>query len=70
MEDDGPGVPEGSREAVFRRFFRGDDARNRAYGGSGLGLAIGREIARAHGGEVWVEEADSGGARFVVRLPG
>lgn len=70
VEDDGPGVPEAEREAVFRRFFRGDDARNRAHGGSGLGLAIGREIARAHGGEVWVEASPSGGARFVVRLPG
>jgi len=70
VEDDGPGVPETAREAIFRRFFRGDDARNRAHGGSGLGLAIGREIARAHGGEVWVEAAPGGGARFVVRLPG
>ncbi len=69
VEDDGPGVPEADREAVFHRFFRGDDARNRAHGGSGLGLAISREIARAHGGEVWVETAASGGARFVVRLP-
>lgn len=69
VEDDGPGVPEAEREAVFGRFYRGDDARNRAHGGSGLGLAIGREIARAHGGEVWVEEGASGGARFVVHLP-
>ncbi|RMF79973.1 MAG: HAMP domain-containing protein, partial [Nitrospirae bacterium] len=69
VEDEGPGVPEAEREAVFHRFFRGDDARNRAHGGSGLGLAIAREIARAHGGDLWVETAASGGARFVVRLP-
>ncbi len=70
VEDDGPGVPEDQRERVFERFVRLDEARARDAGGSGLGLAIVQEIVRAHGGSVSVAAAASGGARFVVRLPG
>jgi len=68
VEDDGPGVAPAEREAIFARFYRVDDARNRASGGAGLGLAIARDIARAHGGDLSVEEAAGGGARFVLRL--
>lgn len=68
VEDEGPGVAVAEREAIFQRFYRVDDARNRASGGAGLGLAIARDITRAHGGDLWVEEAPGGGARFVLRL--
>ena len=37
--------------------------------GSGIGLAVVRELAAAHGGACWVEDAPGGGARFVVELP-
>ncbi len=67
--DDGPGVPPEDRERIFDRFVRLDEARARDGGGAGLGLAITREIVVAHGGEVDVEDAPGGGARFVVRLP-
>jgi hypothetical protein len=40
VDDDGPGIPPGRREDVFRPFFRLDDARNQDEGGTGLGLAI------------------------------
>jgi len=66
--DDGPGVPPEMRERVFERFVRLDTARSHRDSGAGLGLAIVRQIARAHGGAVWVEDAEPG-ARFVVRLP-
>lgn len=71
VEDDGPGVPEGSREQVFERFARLDAARDRESGGTGLGLAIAREIARAHGGDLTVRGRADGrsGARFVAALP-
>lgn len=69
VDDDGPGVPEEMREAVFERFTRLDDARDRQQGGTGLGLAIVSEIARAHGGSVSVTDAPLGGARFTVTLP-
>lgn len=67
--DDGAGVDPADAERIFDRFVRLDDARARDAGGSGLGLAIVREVARAHGGDVSVDAAPSGGARFTVRLP-
>ena len=67
VEDDGPGVPVGERERIFRRFTRGADARG---AGAGLGLALAAQQAALHGGDVEVAEAEGGGARFVVRLRG
>ncbi len=61
VEDDGPGVPPELRERIFERFVRASDDER----GSGLGLAICRAIARAHGGDVVLEERN----RFVARLP-
>ncbi|MBB6018016.1 sensor histidine kinase [Deinococcus radiopugnans] len=69
VDDDGPGIPEPSREAVFTRFTRLDSSRTRGTGGSGLGLAIVQELAHAHGGEARAERGPLGGARFTVRLP-
>lgn len=68
VEDDGPGVPWYEREHIFERFVRLDAARPHDGTGAGLGLAIVREIVSAHGGSVWVEDAEPG-ARFVVNLP-
>ncbi|WP_019631783.1 sensor histidine kinase [Actinomadura atramentaria] len=68
VADDGPGIAPADRERVFERFTRLDSARSRGAGGTGLGLAIAREIARAHGGDLVIEDA-SRGARFALRLP-
>ena len=70
VEDDGPGVPREEREAVFEKFYRGREARATVPSGTGLGLAIAREIVAAHGGTISLESAASGGARFVISLPG
>jgi signal transduction histidine kinase len=69
VEDDGPGVPEPLRRTVFEPFAQGPHSNGAASPGTGIGLALVRQLAELHGGEAWVEEASSGGARFVVRLP-
>lgn len=68
VEDAGPGVAPSERARIFERFARGSAGRTRV-GGTGLGLALVAEHARAHGGQVWVEDVPSGGARFVVEVP-
>jgi two-component system osmolarity sensor histidine kinase EnvZ len=69
IDDDGPGIPHGVREDVFKPFFRLDDARNVDEGGSGLGLAIARDIARSHGGDITLGDSLMGGLRATVRVP-
>jgi signal transduction histidine kinase len=70
IDDDGPGIPGADRERVFDRFVRLDNSRERSTGTSGLGLAIAREIARAHGGHLAIEDSSSGGTRMIItRLP-
>jgi two-component system osmolarity sensor histidine kinase EnvZ len=69
VDDDGPGIPAGEREAVFRPFVRLDDARNQDEGGTGLGLAIARDIAHSHGGHIRLADSPLGGLRAVVAIP-
>ncbi|MSP47926.1 MAG: HAMP domain-containing protein [Alphaproteobacteria bacterium] len=69
VDDDGPGIPPGSREEVFRPFFRLDRSRNPQTGGTGLGLTIARDVARGHGGDVILESAPLGGLRARVTVP-
>jgi two-component system osmolarity sensor histidine kinase EnvZ len=69
VDDDGPGIPEGRWEEVFRPFVRIEPSRNPRTGGTGLGLTIARDIARAHGGDVRLAHSPEGGLRCVVRLP-
>jgi signal transduction histidine kinase len=69
VEDDGPGIPADQHEAVFDRFTRLDEARDRDAGGSGLGLAIARDIAVHHGGALAVAGGPPGTllqARFPI----
>ncbi|WP_312856285.1 sensor histidine kinase [Nocardioides pelophilus] len=67
VRDTGTGVPPADREHIFERFGRGAVRENDE--GFGLGLSIVRAIAVGHGGTAHVEDAPSGGARFVLTLP-
>ena len=67
VRDHGPGVAPEIVARIFERYARQGGRRNPS--GLGLGLFITREIAWLHGGTVTVEDAEGGGARFVVRLP-
>jgi two-component system, OmpR family, osmolarity sensor histidine kinase EnvZ len=69
VDDDGPGIPLEKREIVFRPFLRLDPGRNQDLPNTGLGLAIARDIARVHGGDIWLEESELGGLKGVVRVP-
>jgi two-component system sensor histidine kinase RstB len=69
VRDDGPGIPEASRERVFQPFVRLDRSRSRAEGGAGLGLAIARRIVERHGGTIEIRQAPEGGAELRTRWP-
>jgi two-component system, NtrC family, sensor histidine kinase HydH len=63
IEDSGPGIPDEMRRRIFEPFFTTKE------GGSGLGLPLVHAVIEEHGGTITVERAESGGARFVLRLP-
>ena len=67
VSDRGPGLPPGTEDRVFEKFFRGGPAG--AGGGVGLGLAIARGIVEAHGGEIRALRRAGGGATFEFSLP-
>jgi len=68
VEDTGGGVPPEFVPDLFERFTRSDRGRETP-GGTGLGLAIARSYARAHGGDLFYEDAEPHGARFHLVLP-
>ena len=67
--DNGPGLPDALLEKVFDPFFRAEMSRNRDTGGSGLGLSIARNIVRAHGGDIHLNNRAGDGLEVVVELP-
>ena len=67
VADQGPGLPSGSEQRVFEKFYRAQ--KEGSQGGVGLGLAICQAIVEAHGGRIWAENRAGGGASFKFRLP-
>ncbi len=68
-DDNGAGISEQEREDVFKPFYRVEASRNQVTGGIGLGLSIARDIARAHGGEIFLRDSKLGGLRVSILLP-
>lgn len=67
IADDGPGIADTEKEAVFDRFYRCDKShKNKNH--FGLGLCIAKEIISMHRGKIWVEDTPGGGATFVIML--
>jgi histidine kinase len=67
IDDDGTGVPEEERTAVFARFSRGSTA---SRSGSGLGLALVAQQAELHGGSASLHASPLGGTRLLLKLAG
>ena len=72
VEDNGPGVPQPYREAIFEKFRQvsgsGSLLKDKPKG-TGLGLAICRQIVEHFGGRIWAEDAALGGAAVCFTLP-
>ena len=68
MRDHGPGISVEDRGRIFARFERavGSDERR---SGFGIGLWVVGQLVDAMGGTIWVEDAQGGGAVFMVTLP-
>jgi two-component system sensor histidine kinase KdpD len=66
ITDHGPGIPESDQERIFEKFYRLPGS---ASGGTGLGLSVSKGIVQAHAGQLTVENAPEGGARFTIFLP-
>ncbi len=64
VEDTGPGVPAEHRERIFETLFT-----TKGKHGTGLGLTVVKHVMEQHGGEVWLEQPQTRGARFVLRFP-
>lgn len=71
IEDEGPGVPAESREAIFNRFHSVRPEEEDFGRHSGLGLAIAKAIVEGHDGEIMVKDRTDApsGARFTIKLP-
>jgi signal transduction histidine kinase len=64
ISDDGPGIPEGERDKVFRRFYRLDTSRSTS--GNGLGLALVAAVADLHGAKIGLFDNPPHGLRVML----
>lgn len=65
IRDHGPGIPEAELPHVKLRFYKGSSKTR----GSGIGLAVCEEIVSMHGGEMRLENAESGGTLVTISIP-
>jgi signal transduction histidine kinase len=70
VEDEGPGIPDGQKEAMIEPFVRGDAARGMdGRSGFGLGLSIARAVAAVHGGSLTLLDREPKGLIARIELP-
>ncbi len=67
VRDQGPGIPEQEKNAVFDKFYRLKTEHKKT--GFGLGLAFCKLAVEAHHGRIWVESASGSGSSFIIQLP-
>tara|TARA_B100002051_G_C16728615_1_gene636816 strand:+ start:273 stop:1586 length:1314 start_codon:yes stop_codon:yes gene_type:complete len=69
VEDNGPGIPIGERENVFKPFYKIDKSRSENSSSVGLGLSISSDIIRSHGGKIDLSDSKMGGLKVIISLP-
>jgi signal transduction histidine kinase len=69
VADTGVGIPAGSLENIFDRFYQADNSSHREYGGTGLGLYICKQHVQMMAGQIWVESQVDQGSTFYFRIP-
>lgn len=68
VADQGPGIPDEEKKAVFEKFYRIGNEETRKTQGTGLGLYICKKIVKDHGGEIWIRDNQPAGSKFMVQL--
>ena len=69
VQDSGIGIPQESRDRLFRPFTQGDESMTRRFGGTGLGLVLTKELVEAMGGRLELESEPDQGTLFIAHLP-
>jgi two-component system sensor histidine kinase/response regulator len=69
VEDRGPGIPASKQRQLFKPFVRLSEVDPADGLSSGLGLSLAKQIIERNGGQLWYEDREGGGARFVIELP-
>ncbi len=69
VKDTGIGLPEGSEELIFDRFYKCSNNEDKLYGGTGIGLTIARYLIQYMGGDIWVEPKTIVGTTFHFTIP-
>jgi K+-sensing histidine kinase KdpD len=69
VADEGYGVPDDEKKAVFEKFYRIGNEQTRKTQGTGLGLYICYKIVKDHGGAIFIKDNQPAGSKFIIQLP-
>ena len=68
IADEGAGIPDEEKKAVFKKFYRVGNEQTRKTQGTGLGLYICQKIVKDHGGEIFIKDNQPSGSKFIVQF--
>ncbi|MFZ8847916.1 MAG: sensor histidine kinase, partial [Minisyncoccia bacterium] len=69
IKDTGIGMTEKDLKNLFKKYYRGEKAKEKEVGGFGIGLYLAKKIIELHGGEIKVESEENKGTKVTVTLP-
>jgi signal transduction histidine kinase len=69
VADEGYGIPDDEKKAVFEKFYRIGNEQTRKTQGTGLGLYICYKIVKDHGGAIFIKDNQPAGSKFIIQFP-